>query len=64
MSSGGDNIRPLPGRGALTPGAQRPRPRRGEDGADIRSMFVKLGVSSRAEVARAVERADQEAGSP
>ncbi len=32
--------------------------------AHIRSMFVKLGVSSRAEVARAVERADQAAGSP
>ena len=30
--------------------------------AHIRSMFVKLGVSSRAEIARAVERADQEAG--
>ena len=32
--------------------------------AHIRSMFVKLGVSSRADVARAIERADQEAGSP
>ena len=30
--------------------------------AHIRSMFVKLGVSSRAEIARALERADQEAG--